>query len=174
MKRREFLKAVTGIVAIPTICTTTLSKNINTFNNNTGINFDNIKTTGTFDQWIESIRTEIQRMLVSKNHGDNTYSVEIKSSNWGTKKDPVPAKAIVIMYTGIVNLTTFVFPREMTYFSFAKCEFKRAKANPKWLKSLVTVRFVNMQWSLEDQRERYFKLLRRFDPKHETSGDYLH
>ncbi len=177
MERREFLKAIASIAAVPAICTTGLSKIIGTSDtksNFTEINFDNIKTTGTFDEWIESIRTEIERMLAGENHGDSIYSVEVRSSDWGVGKESLPAKAIVIMYAGIGDMVIFESPREITYFDFAKFEFEHNKTCPEGLKNLVTVRFIDMQWSLENQRERYFKLLRRFDPKHKTPDDYLH
>ena len=187
MKRREFLKTTLGIAAVPAICVAKLSKDANVysiksdsfklsfFDDSTRINFDNIKITGTFNEWIKSIRAEIERVLTNTNcGGEETYSVEVRPSDWGTKKDPMPAKAIVIMYTGITGMTIFAFPREITHFSFAECEFKHKKARPEYLKTLVNVRFIDMLWSLEDQREKRFKLLRKFDSTHKTPDCYEH
>lgn len=191
MKRRKFLKGLFGILAVPTISIAKLSRGINTpsVKSKNIINFNNIKVNGVFNEWIESIRIEIKRLLAPVNKYDNMYSVSIKPDDWGyefcdiywvkhlKKKYTLPAKMIVIQHIGIMGLTTFDDARNITYFGFAKHEFEHKRfgmGNRKYLKNLVNTRFNSMLWSLEDQREKNFKLLRKFDPKHETPNDYLH
>lgn len=178
MKRREFLKMLSGILVVPTVCIATQSKNIDILNaklDSVSINFNNIKIDGTFDEWIESIKVEVQKMLICTDYGCNTYSVEIRPDDWGKEEyGLIPAKQIVIVYTGIKGVADFDFPKDITYFGFAKKEFECCKVSSKYLKNLVNVRFWNMQWGLENKRENYFMLLRRFNPKHETPNDYLH
>lgn len=176
MKRRNFLKSLFGVVAVPSLCTAKLLKNNESKNVGIGlINFDSIKINGTFDEWIESIRTEVERLLVAKNKYDNVYSVSVKPDDWGLEKiRSIPAKMILIAHVGIRGLTIFDSARNIVYFSLAKFEFKHNKHSKKGLTSLVNVRFIDMMWSLEDRRENLFKLLKRLDPKHETPNDYLH
>jgi len=127
------------------------------------INTDNIKIDGTFDEWIESIKVEIERLLApkdDKDDKDDKYVVEVLDAPaWSENSGPIK----------VINI------HDITYFSFGEKEFERARdCSQKSLESLLKVRFVDAVWSIEAIREDYFRLLRRFDPKHETPDEWLH
>ena len=175
MNRRGFLKTVLGTTAACTAYPVKLLGNARVFNPGScsnDINFNNIKTTGTFNEWIESIRTEIERLLTRTNDNWDTYTVETTCCDWGYcnpggHRKSIPAAAIAIKRNG----------QDVISCSFGRMEFDHknfGKGDKKYLKSLVSVRFIDMLWSIEAMRECDFRLLRRFGPKHKTPDCCLH
>ena len=151
MKRRNFLKSVLGVAVAPSICAAKLSRS--TKLKGVDINFDNIKINGTFDEWVESIRAEADRLLKPVKKGDEEYIVKAEFSSWGYK---MPARSIVVS-DGYRNLG---------WFSIAEFEFERNKRNKKRLRQLIRVRFIDMLWSINAKIVEDYRLLKRFDPKY--------
>lgn len=158
MKRRNFLKGLFGVAAIPSICTAKLPKS--TWSKDIDINFDNININGTFNEWVESIRAEVERLLKPVNQDDEKYLVVVKPCDWGVKRS-IPAKAVVIK-DGY---------RVYTYFSLAEMEFnKHTKYRKKHLTRLIECRFIDMTWSINGIIQENIKLLKRFDPKYRVEN----
>lgn len=158
MKRRNFLKSLFGVVVIPSICTAKLPKH--TKSKNVDIDFNNVNINGTFDEWVESIRAEVQRLLKPINQGDEKYIIKTKASYWGNGKS-IPAKSIIVSDKYI----------DLGWFSLAKCEFKSTRHRKKHLTRLVQVRFIDMLWSMNSLIVYRYNVLKRFDPRYKVE-DY--
>ena len=157
MKRRNFLKSVLGVAVAPSICAARSSKQFKF--PPTGINFNAIKINGTFDEWIESIRVEVERLFGSTKKRNERYLVTTKWSTWGYK---TPSRLIII---------SDFYNKNIGWFSFAEHEFKRKERNrQKNLTRLVEVRFIDMIWSLHDHIIDHYKVLKRFDPNYRVEN----
>ena len=154
MERRNFLKSLLGVMAIPSIITAKplkRSKHLSTY-----INFGNIKMGDTFDEWIESIRAEVGRLLEPVGDEFEKYIVVARFTRWGPK---IPAMAIVVRDNY----------RDLAYFSLAEMEFNRyTKQRKKYLTNLVSVRFMDMLWGLNTILVENHRLLTKFDPKYKV------
>jgi len=138
MERRNFLKGLFGIVAVPSVCFAESLKYIKP--KNIDINFNNININGTFDEWIESIRTEVERLLKPINKDDKfygKYTVRVEPTYWGINRT-MPAKAIIV---------SGEYRKCYSYFSLAEMEFKHNRRDKKrkyGLTRLVSVRFIDI------------------------------
>jgi len=158
MERRNFLRGLFSIAAVPSICTTKISENIKS--KNTDINFSNVKMDGTFDEWVESVRTEVERLLKPVNQGDEKYIVKIESSYWDVKKS-ISAKSIIVSNN---------YGDYLGWFGLSKEEFNHCAKQPKkYLTRLVQVRFIDMLWSMDNYIADRFHLLKRFDPDYKVT-----
>ena len=157
MKRRNFLKSLLGASTVPFMCNAKFLK-AKYVKCSINMNPDNIKTNGTFDEWIESIRAEADRLLNSNlKKGDEKYLVDTKWCTWGYE---MPARAITIKNE---------FNKEYTYFSYAKFEFDRdqSKLRRKFLINLAKIRFEDAIASVYCRYVEYGNFLNRLNFKGE-------
>lgn len=164
MKRRNFLKAMVGISAVPTTsCLARSSFNRNTFyhHSSTLINHDNIKINGTFEEWIKSIEKETERLLATKSKELDAdwfkpyYNVKTESCDWSPKQDGSMPAFMIQVYVGSYGL--------MVSFSFAKCEWDRNCKSPKALQSMLNIRFIDFVWSVYHAVREQVILLKGLD-----------
>jgi len=125
-------------------------------------------TDGNFKDFMESVRVTTDRLLNEGQDMPIPVTIELTAQWYDHDKENfrglhVPCHIIWAAVT---------FGRH--YFSIGDFEFTRNRSSKKRLHNLVKVRFIDALWSIEDLREQDFKILRRFDPKHETPDDYLH
>ena len=164
MKRRNFLKTVIWVLSIPaTLCSAKtnqhrkpITRKIKKTTSNL-INHNNIKINGTFEEWIQSIVKEVRRLLTVKSKEPDAYwfrdNYDVCIDSWKWKKD-IPARGILI-YKGKEK-------RIMGYFSFAEVEFNKNRKNPKWLRNLLNVRFIDCIWSMYDMGREHTIFLKKF------------
>jgi len=125
-------------------------------------------TDGNFKDFMKSIRVAVDRLL---NEGqDKPIPVTIELTAQWYDHDKEAFRGMLVPCHIIWAAITF----GRHSFSIGDSEFTRNHSSKKALHNLVTVRFIDGLWSIEDLRERDFEILRRFDPKHETPDDYLH
>jgi len=162
MKRRNFLKTITGLCAVPaTMCsaksTQELSQKSSSCNAGS-INHDNIKINGTFEGWVNSIAKEIERLLAVKSKEPDAdwfgseYSIKVVPGDWSPKQDgSMPALAVCI------SISEYKLG---THFSFTKYEWDRDH-HPKSLQRRLDCRYVDCIWSMYDVIREQMILLKK-------------
>ena len=143
---------------------------------NIKINSYNIKTDGTFIQWIESIRTEVDRLLNSNlKKDDGEYFVFVKDDEWvGESSDFLPAEAVLkkdksghykyILPAKKISIND-EFGNEYISFSLAEFEFDadQSKLRRKYLINLTKIRFQDAIGYVTNKCVKYYKLLDRLN-----------
>lgn len=124
-------------------------------------NCDNVVVGTHFFEWVKSICVEFNRIL-SDNVDIPVAVAKIRTEYWD-KNETIEARTICLD-TGLSIFTC----------SFAKNEYDKYIKENLDLKKLLQARLADVLWSIEDYREELFRILRQFDPEHETSDDYVH
>jgi len=176
--RRSFLKTIAGFFTLPAGLSLAKSKqktlekatrkttqHFSFQYNYEKFNCENLKTNGTFRQWVDSIAKEIERLLAAESNEPDAcgfglkYDVEVKPCEWNPgQKDNVPALAVVIYLGKISSQDIFL----ANSFSFAKMEWERNCKSPKGLQQLARVRFIDCIWSLYDLIREQVIMMKKF------------
>lgn len=123
-------------------------------------NYDNVVVGTCFDEWIESICAEVNRVF-SMDRDTPLREVKIESTDWGNNK------AGELIEARSISAGNF-------HLSFAKFEYDKYIKKSSNLEQLLSMRLIDALWSLEDLREIMFEMLRQFDPEWKTTDDWVH
>ena len=100
----------------------------------------NISVSGTFQKYMESVKTEVQRQLGCD------YAVQLVNmglQRWSTAHD-----------TRYLTYKVEIFDNEGWYNFFVICENEYLRNKPESRIELARVRFVDAEWGLEYAKER--------------------
>ncbi len=113
----------------------------------------NINTTGTFQEYIDSIAAEIQRLLgIQINEYEPNYIVKIEETNWWVDQDGgKPGLAIIFSDDTRLGVGT--------YFSIGESEFDNNIHDPEFLDRLAQTRLIGAVLSLRENHELLIKKL---------------
>ncbi len=135
--------------------------------NDIKFDMEKINTDGNFREFIFSVRDEVDKMLNSG--GEDTIPVTVKlNAQWHDfSDDPETTETSPLMVWADIKFG-------YTNFSLSDSEFRRAAGDKKKLGNLVTVRFTDALYSMEQVRENHLRLLRRLYSDWKTPDGYLH
>lgn len=116
------------------------------------MNLKNIKTTGTFSEWVESIRIELGEQLTPKDPMGDVYLVLSEYCNFAPNSLPAdPGRKIVI---------SDLDGREISYLAFTEQEFESGKG----LGCLVKARIVDTLASIKIHMLDCAAVMKRLSP----------
>ncbi len=115
----------------------------------------NLNTTSTFKDYIDSIAAEITRLLAVLIEVDEPkYTVEIKDTDWSKEQDG-SMSGLAILFSDDCGTNT--------YFSIAEFEFEDNKEKPQFLRRIAETRFIDAVYCLRDKRDDYSLMVRKLE-----------
>ena len=166
MKRRNFLKIVTGLLAVPTTMCSAKSTQKSSLCNTGSFSHDNIKVDGTFEEWVDSIAKEIERSLAvkSKEPDADWYEVECVTKTMldccYEDGEQVEWLTIIVYMKGQISTNTGWEDQEIGRIGFLKNWFDR-NHHPKTLRRTLEVRYIDFMWCLFEKGRKYALLVKK-------------
>ncbi len=128
MKRRNFLRTAIALPVVLLLPIKLLAKE------KTKINYNNIKTDGSFNEWGRSFAKEIDSLSYTdcvECRCSVSWYVPDRERNW-------PSFTILFSIEGY-----------QTHISFAKTEFDKCRKRPEGLRKLANIRFIDGLFSIQ-------------------------